>query len=142
LRVDHATHIHPRVPAASGDPAIMPSQAIQIAMIALPDARLAWVETPAGNGGDFKLRMQVLGDPSFRFPHSFVWVTADSGKVVAIQDARKGAAGTVINNWVHPLHDGSAGGLTGRMLAAIAGLVPLFLFVTGFLRWRIRRKNH
>lgn len=141
LPVDHAHHDHSQPTTASGDPAILPSQAIHAAMSALPDARLAWIETPSSNGGTFRLRMQVPGDPSFRFPHSFVWVDGKTGAVVAIQDARKGAKGTVINNWVHPLHDGSAGGLAGRLVAAIAGLFPFILFLTGWRRWRTRCVN-
>lgn len=139
LHVDHAPHVHPQPTTASGKPDILPSQAILAASLALPDARLAWIETPPGSGGAYKLRMQVPDDPSYRFPHSFVWVDTKSGKVVAVQDARKGGAGTAINNWVHPLHDGSAGGLLGRVLIAGAGLLPLVLFVTGLLRWRIKR---
>jgi uncharacterized iron-regulated membrane protein len=139
LPVDHPPHVHQQPTAANINPGILPSQAIRAAMFALPDARLAWIETPPGHGGPFKLRMQVPGDPSYRFPHSFVWLDVASGKVAAIQDARNGAAGTAINNWVHSLHDGSAGGLTGRLLAAFAGLIPLVLFVTGWLRWCVRR---
>lgn len=139
LQVDHAPHVDPQPTTASGNHHILPSQAIQVAALALPDARLAWIETPPVRGGTFRLRMQVPGDPSYRFPHSFVWVNSESGRVVSIQDARNGAAGTAINNWVHPLHDGSAGGLTGRLLAAVAGLIPLILFVTGWFRWQTRR---
>lgn len=139
LPVDHPSHVHQQPTAANNNPGILPSQAIRVAMFALPDARLAWIETPPVRGGFFKLRMQVPGDPSYRFPHSFIWVDSKSGAVNAIQDARKGGTGTTINNWVHPLHDGSAGGLPGRLIAAIVGLIPLFLFVTGWQRWRVRR---
>jgi uncharacterized iron-regulated membrane protein len=82
----------------------------------------------------------VPGDPSARFPHSFVWVDGSSGRVLAVQDARRAGAGSTVNNWVHPLHEGSAGGLAGRIVAALCGLIPLLLFVTGWLRWSRRRK--
>jgi uncharacterized iron-regulated membrane protein len=141
LQVDHAPHVDQQPTAANNNQAILPSQAIQAATLTLPDARIAWIETPPVRGGIFRLRMQVPGDPSYRFPHSFVWIDAKSGQVVAIQDARRGGAGTAINNWVHPLHDGSAGGLAGRLLAAIVGFIPLVLFATGWLRWRARRSG-
>lgn len=108
---------------------------------ALPGARLAWIETSPSEGGVFKLRMQVPGDPSFRFPHSFVWIDGASGKVVAIHDARRTTSGSTVNNWVHPLHDGSAFGLSGRILIAIAGILPMALFLTGWLRWRLGRSR-
>jgi uncharacterized iron-regulated membrane protein len=123
-----------------GQTDIGPEQAVARAKVALPGARLAWIETPPASGGHYRLRMQVRGDPSTRFPHSFVWVDSKDGRVKAVQDARASAAGSIVKNWVHPLHNGSAGGLAGRTLVAIAGFVPLVLFVTGLVRWRMRRQ--
>lgn len=141
LAVDHPPHVHAPVAEDVTAPVIPPSKAIATAMAQLPGARLAWIETPPASGGTYRLRMQVPGDPSFRFPHSFVWVDGTSGVASAVRDARSGAAGTKVTNWVHPLHDGSAGGLAGRVLVALSGLLPLMLFITGWLRWRARR-NH
>jgi len=138
LPVDDAPHIQTVEAGSSG--AIAPSQAVATARAALPGSRLAWIETPPAQGGTWRLRMQVPGDPSFRFPHSFVWIEGASGAVLAVQDVRQEAGGSTVNAWLHPLHDGSAGGLAGRILAALAGLVPLALFVTGWMRWRGRRR--
>lgn len=138
LPVDPAPHVHA---VGSGSAPILPSQAVAVAHAALPGARLAWIEAPPVAGGFYRLRMQVPGDPSYRFPHSYVWVDGASGAVLAVQDIRRAAAGSKVNNWLHPLHDGSAGGLAGRILAVLAGLVPLLLFVTGWLRWRMRRRS-
>lgn len=141
LPVESAPQVHRAgTEEAPTTPAVIPSQAISAAKRGLPQARIAWIETPPLAGGTYRLRMQVPGDPSYRFPHSFVWVDGATGKVLAVQDARKSAAGTAVNNWVHSLHDGSAAGLIGRLLVAFAGLVPLLLFVTGVLRWRLIRK--
>lgn len=139
LPVDWDVHDHGALAKIGRAEAVLPSQAVQAARLALPGARLAWIETPTVTGGHYRMRMQVAGDPAPRFPHSFVWIDAASGKVAAVRDARKAAAGSAIESWIHPLHDGSAGGLTGRFLAAVSGLIPLFLFVSGWLRWRVRR---
>ena len=131
----------PTVEAEHSDaPQIAPSQAIAAALSRLPHARIAWIEAPALAGGYYRLRMQVPADPSFRFPHSFVWVDAASARVLAVDNAAEAGGGNAINNWTHALHDGSAGGLAGRIVAALCGLVPLALFITGWLRWRVRRK--
>lgn len=140
LVVDQQPHVHPEQDGRALHGNIAPSQAVAIVAAALPGARLAWIETPPAAGGTWRLRMQVPGDPGYRFPHSYVWVDGASGTVLAVQDARRAGAGSVVNSWLHPLHDGSAGGLAGRVLAALAGLVPLVLFVTGWLRWRARRR--
>lgn len=118
---------------------IAPADAVKIAQAALPAARVAWIETPPASGGAYRLRMKVPGDPSRRFPHSFVWVDGSNGAVLAIHDARRVTSGDSVNNWVHPLHDGSAFGLAGRILVALGGLVPAMLFITGWRRWSIRR---
>ncbi|MET0362414.1 MAG: PepSY-associated TM helix domain-containing protein [Sphingobium sp.] len=59
--------------------------------------------------------------------------------MLKIVDARRGNASTTINNWLHPLHDGSVGGLATRILTFLCGLVPPTLFITGLLHWRRRR---
>ncbi|MGC1271871.1 MAG: PepSY domain-containing protein [Croceibacterium sp.] len=132
-----------QVPQPAGQPpATLPtSQAVRAALAALPGARVAWIETPPVSGGAYRLRMQVPGDPSFRFPHSYVWVDGASGQVLAVDTMALAGAGSTVNAWLHPLHDGSAGGMAGRVLAALAGLVPALLFGTGLARWRLRRRG-
>lgn len=116
------------------------AQALATAHAALPDARLAWIDVPGPGDGAFRFRVQVAGDPSHRFPYSFVFVDQYSGQVLAVHDARQGAASTTVNNWIRPLHDASIGGLATRILGVIVGLAPTALFVTGALRWWRRRQ--
>jgi uncharacterized iron-regulated membrane protein len=120
---------------------IRAAAALRSAQRALPKARITWIEIPGAGDGTFRIRMQQPSDPSTRFPHSFVWIDQYSGRILAAMDAEKSGATTKINNWVHPLHDGSAGGIATRFITATAGLVPLLLFVTGILRWRMRRSR-
>lgn len=120
-------------------PTVSLSMALAAGHRALPEARLAWIEVPAPGDVVIKLRVQVPGDPSRRFPHSYIYVDQYSGAVIAVLDARKASASTTINNWLHPLHDASVGDLPTRILALLAGLVPALLFITGLLRWRTRR---
>lgn len=113
-------------------------QALVGAHRAMPQGRLAWIEAPGQPSGTFVVRVQQPGDPSYRFPHSYVFVDQFSGAIVGSQDSQRARASTVINNWLHPLHDASAGGIYLRSLATIAGLTPAIMFVTGLLRWRRR----
>lgn len=128
---------HPASASWEGKP-ITVAQAVQAAQSALPRGRIAWVEVPGPGEGAFRIRMQQPGDPSDRFPHSFVWIDQHEGRVLAVSDTRLANASGVINYWIHALHDGSFGGLATRILTALAGLIPLILFVTGFRRWRLR----
>ena len=128
------------VSRALNGPQISPATAIAAAKAAIPAARLAWIEVPAPGDGAYRLRMQQAGDPSRRFPHSFVWIDQHDGTVLASQDSASFPALSVINKWLHPLHDGSAGGIVLRIVAAMAGLLPAELFVTGLVRWKNRRR--
>jgi uncharacterized iron-regulated membrane protein len=116
-------------------PQIGVTTALSSARTAIPNARVAWIETPGLDGGYYRIRMQERGDPSYRFPNSFVWVNPYSGAPMAVQRSILAGNGKTIMNWLHPLHDGSAGGGLGRILVMLSGLVPLFLFVTGLLRY-------
>ena len=107
-----------------------------VAHAALPGAEAAWLEMPADAHGAWRVSLRLPGDPGRRFPHSQVWVDPWSGEVLHVRDARRDRAGDVFLNWMHPLHSGEAFGLTGRVLIFVAGLIPLLLAVTGFLRWR------
>ncbi len=134
--------VDPPVHAASrqaADGPISVNRVVKAAKDALPAARLAWIEVPGEDGGPFRIRMEQPGDPSVRFPHSFVWIDQSTGAVLAVQDSQKAGRATTINNWVHPLHDGSVAGLSSRIVAFLAGLIPLLLFVTGWKRYRMRK---
>lgn len=115
--------------------------ALDAAHRALPRARLAWIEVPGNAAAAFRIRVQVPGDPSRRFPHSYVIVDQYTGEVLAVQDARNSATSTTIANWLHPLHDASIGGLGTRILAVVIGLFPAALFITGLMRWLRRRRS-
>jgi uncharacterized iron-regulated membrane protein len=114
------------------------SQALAAAHRAVPDARLAFIEVPGVGSEPFRMRVQMPGDPHRRFPSSFVFVDQYSGAVLAVHDVRRGNAATITAKWIRVLHDGSIAGLATRILAVLLGLVPLALFVTGFLHWRRR----
>ncbi|MDF8334467.1 PepSY-associated TM helix domain-containing protein [Novosphingobium cyanobacteriorum] len=136
----------PGVPVPESDvqadwsaPTIPPSKAAAAALAALPSARLAWIEAPGPGHTPYRLRLQLPGDPSRRFPHSWVLVDQHSGRVLSVADATRSGAQVTVLNWLHPLHDGSAGGMPLRAALVLAGLMPLALFTTGWLRWRRRK---
>lgn len=112
--------------------------ALNVAQKALPDARLAFIDVPPNGRQPIRVRVQVPGDPHARFPGSFVFVDQHTGKVLAVHDIRQGNAATATSKWIRALHDGSIGGQGTRIFAALLGLLPLALFVTGVSHWRRR----
>lgn len=114
---------------------IGPAAALRIARACYPGARIAWIETPGPADAPYHLRVQFSGDPSHRFPHGHVWIDRWSGRVIGA------AEGGAFNAWLHPIHDGSLAGLPTRLLVFAAGFVPFFLFLTGWLRYRARKRS-
>ncbi len=104
-----------------------------------PDGRLAWIETPARATAAIRINLARPGEPSRRFPRTNVWLDPYSGRILAVRDGLAESGGDVLLNWLHPLHGGEVFGMAGRLLALLAGLSPIALFVTGLLRWRRRR---
>lgn len=122
-------------------PRIPPSRAVAAARAAMPQATPAWIEVPgtASANAPYRLRLRQRADPGARFPHSWAIVDPHSGRVLATQDARHAAPQSRLVAWLHPLHDGSAGGTPLRAALILAGLFPLVLFITGVARWRRNR---
>ncbi|MEH2465710.1 PepSY-associated TM helix domain-containing protein [Nostoc sp.] len=69
---------------------------------------------------------------------SNVYLDQYSGKVLRVDNGLKLPLGDRILNSFPPLHFGTFGGLPTRILYVFVGLVPLILFVTGFVMWRYR----
>lgn len=105
-----------------------------------PEGVPRWVDSPAVDQAVWRVRVWLPGEPSRRFPRSYVWLNAHTGEVLALRDARQQRGGEVLLAWLHPLHNGEAFGLMGRVLACGAGWAPLGLWLTGWLRWRDRRR--
>lgn len=103
-----------------------------------PNSRLAWIETPADPTGAVRINLWQAGEPSRRFPRTNVWLDPYTGAVLTVRDGVRESGGDVVLNWLHPLHDGAAFGLVGRVLALLSGLVALGLAVTGWWRWLAR----
>lgn len=118
---------------------LSPSAALLLAQQSLPSGRLAWLEIPASDGGFYRARLQLAGDPSQRFPHSYVHIDAVSGKVVSVFQHQQQGTSNIILNWLHPLHDGSFLGHPGRILWVLSGIACGLLYLLGLWRWWLRR---
>jgi uncharacterized iron-regulated membrane protein len=139
-----ATLSAPEVSAPEVDPGqqhIRLNQALSAARGAAPEGQLAWIETPALQGPYYKFRVQLPGDPSRRFPHSYIQIDAYSGAVAQLLDIREQGSTERVLNWLHPLHDGSVGGLVLRCVWLLFGFFPLLLAWLGIRRYLLRRRG-
>ncbi len=64
-----------------------------------------------------------------------------TARVLDVYDSRKhGSPGRVLVQWAIPLHFGIWGGMPTKILYVVLGMVPAVALITGFWRWRLRRR--
>lgn len=121
---------------------VQPDTALSLALDALPHSRGAWIETPALNGNPFyyRVRVQTKGDPSQRFPHSYVYIDGHTGRILKVSDYQQQGMSNTILSWLHPIHDGSFFNLSGRITWLFSGLAAFALFLFGSMRWLHRKQ--
>lgn len=105
------------------------------AHVAVPDALVTQVSLPASARDTYKVRIKVQGE-AFEFGRSQVYFDRYGGELRGIYDSRSlSVPQRVFVEWMAPIHYGLFGGLFTRILWAIAGVVPLVLFISGCLMW-------
>jgi len=119
-----------------GKPLLGLDEILRRADTALPAARTTFINLPTEPDEVFEIYKKVPQD-SEDF-NSYVKLDQFSGKVLYVQDSRKGGLGDRILNSFTPIHYGTFGGLPTRIFYVFVGLAPLVLFVTGFVMWRYR----
>jgi len=121
---------------AAGQQRLSADVAWAAAQAVFPDAQLRWLHTPETDDGVYFMRFEQAAEPGRRFPISRVWVDQYSGEVLASFDPLSAGFADTFMAWQHPLHNGEAFGLLGRLLVALSGLLPMVLLTTGIIRWR------
>jgi uncharacterized iron-regulated membrane protein len=110
--------------------------AVRVARARFPGAEVRWIETGGERGEPVSVRLHQAFEPSRRFPRSQVWLDPASGALLAAHDPRDASPADVLLAWLHPLHNGEAFGLAGRVVVCVAGVLPALLALTGWMRWR------
>lgn len=132
------TVVPPPVPDQPGAP-VQWDRVLRTAAGAFEDARLTRVTLPADNAGAVGFRARQARE---WHPNGRSTITVDARGLAVLQRSAATAepAGARAANAIYPLHIGVAGGLPLRIATFVAGLLPAFLLVTGFLFWRRRTR--
>lgn len=125
---------------ASGRTAIGLDVAATVAGRVFPDGALHWILLPSAPSGVYVVGRQSKDEPNRAKTFRNVGVDQYSGRVTYVQDRSEFSAADSFLEWLFPLHSGEAFGSIGRSIVLIVGLTPLALYVTGFLRWRQKRR--
>lgn len=134
-----------RSTASDNGSSITADTALARALDLYPKARWERIVFPEGKSGAW-LVMLYAADESGTYPAPYpdisVWVDQYSSEIVgdfyATRDAR---IGDTIMWSLFPLHNGSQLGLTGRLLIAFSGVIPMFFLVTGLISWVLKPRR-
>ncbi len=123
-----------------GQPPLGLDAAAAIADKVFPDGKLHSIMFPKGTDGVYVVGKQADDEPNRAGTNRNVTIDQYSGEVLHVQDRANFTAGETFLEWQYPLHCGEAFGNAGRAFIMLMGFVPLTLYVTGFLRWRQKRR--
>ncbi len=113
---------------------------IQIAYVVFPQSEVRWIESSGADGGEVTLRIYNGNEPSRRFPQTYLKLHPVTGQVLYQRNYHQLPLGDTVWAWVHPLHNGEAFGLFGRLFVSVIGLIPLVMFLTGVIRYGQKRR--
>ncbi len=109
-------------------------QIFATSMKTIPDAELTILTFPAASNAAFTVRKKLPGDWS-RLGNQYVYIDRYSGKVLRVDLLARMPLGVRLIQSMAPLHYGSFGGHSTRVLWIFMGLVPGVLAISGFLMW-------
>ena len=124
----------------AGKPPLRLDAAAAIADKVFPDGKLHWILIPGGPEGVYVVGKHADSEPNRAGTNRNVAIDQYSGQILHVQDRADFSPGEKFLEWQYPLHCGEAFGNAGRAFIMAMGFVPLALYVTGFMRWRQKRR--
>lgn len=115
--------------------------AARIAGAVFPNGKLISISLPTGDRGVYVAGERTDDEPSRTFSRNRVTIDRYSGETLYVEDRATYSAGERFLEWLRPLHTGEAFGNVGRTIILATGLMTAFLYVTGVVRGRQRRRN-
>ncbi|WP_076382943.1 PepSY-associated TM helix domain-containing protein [Filimonas lacunae] len=106
----------------------------------LPGSEIAGIAFPADSTGNFRLDIRDKGLPA-EGKREMLILDQYSGKVLLNSRKDFPPVAAAYLSWLQPIHFGNFGGIPTKILALLAGMVPLALFITGFIIWYPRWKK-
>lgn len=104
------------------------------ALQSMPDATLSMINFPRKPGDALSFRLKLPSDPH-RVGLNWVYIDPVTAKVLRVDRLSEQPLGVKLVRWMTPIHYGTFGGLTTRVLWIFVGLIPGTLFITSLLMW-------
>ncbi|MBZ4191885.1 PepSY-associated TM helix domain-containing protein [Niabella beijingensis] len=123
-----------------GRPALSPVEAAAVAKKQFPEAVIRGIAYPADSTGAYRFDLRSDG-VSKEGNRIMLSIDQYTGKLLLNSETDFPNIGNSYLTWIVPLHLGTFGGWPTRILACLGGLIPLLLFITGFIIWWPRLKK-
>jgi uncharacterized iron-regulated membrane protein len=117
-----------------------PGEALKVAFGRFPASSLAGLRMPSDNAPWYRVRVLQPGEPARVYGSTAVYVSAEDGRVLAVDDALQASARQRFVDLLFPLHTGEVAGLPGRLLALATSLWLLTMLTLGIILWSARRR--
>ncbi|GAB3008322.1 hypothetical protein GCM10027051_05680 [Niabella terrae] len=111
-----------------------PERVAKLATQALPQGRVEGIAIPDGKAGVYRIDMRMPGT-AHTGGRAMLTLDQYSGKLLLNSEKDFPNIGNSYLGWLVPLHYGTFGGMPTRILACLGGLIPLLLYITGFIIW-------
>lgn len=119
---------------------LSPVAAAAVAKKQFPHAVIRGIAYPVDKNGAYRFDLRSDG-VSREGNRIMLGVDQYNGKVVLNSETDFPNIGNSYLTWIVPLHLGTFGGMPTRILALLGGLIPIALFITGFIVWWPRFKK-
>lgn len=107
---------------------------VAIGKRAMPENRVGGLALPTDSTSNYRLDLVAPGLPRSG-KREMIIIDQYTGKVLLNSRTDFPNVGNAYLSWVTPIHYGSFGGRPTQIIALIAGLMPLVLFITGVIIW-------
>jgi len=116
------------------------TEVAKIASAEMPKAQLLGIAVPTDSSMVYRLDLKSDG-PARSGNRIMLMVDQYTGKIVLNSETDFPDIGNSYLSWLTPIHYGTFGGMPTRILALLGGLIPLLLYITGFIIWWPRYKR-
>lgn len=123
-----------------GAKALSAPEVAKIVSVEMPQAQLLGIAVPSDSSMVYRLDLKSEG-PSRSGNRIMLMVDQYTGKIVLNSEKDFPNIGNSYLSWLTPIHYGTFGGMPTRILALLGGLMPLLLYITGFIIWLPRYKK-
>ena len=106
---------------------------------AYPSRAVAEIHIPSQPAAGYLFYLRGPADVH-RLGDTIVWVHPATGEILIERSDRNRTRGETLMHWLFPLHSGSAFGRYGMVAMCLAGVLPVFLALTGLWVWLQKRR--